>query len=99
MRIFLAVKGYGDLTIDAGPTVSVGQLVDALLGAPEETESSTTVHSLRVERSGSVLDPDRPMIEHDLRSGDTVQIVEVGPDTPSTRVRIDRRSPRGPSAC
>jgi hypothetical protein len=79
VRIFLTARGSGDLTVDAGLAVTAGRLVDALTEPRPGGDGSD--RSLLVERSGTILAPDRPLAELDLRSGDTVRVVEIRSDT------------------
>ena len=100
VRLFLTVSGRGDLVVEAGPEVTIAQFVSAL-GAPGPIGAQT----LRVERSGALLAPSRPVADMDLRSGDRVTLVDIGPhatldDGPdrSTRPTATLRILTGPLA-
>lgn len=100
MRLFLSVSGIGDRVVEAGPQATATDLLATLDPVPNPAAPGPpTPRSLRVERSGAVLDPDRPLVELDLRSGDRIAVVPIGPATeldrgpdptvePSARVRM-----------
>ncbi len=70
MQLLLSVNGIGDRIVDAGSTVTVGQLVDAL-------DPPGHGRTLKVERSGAVLNPYGRLGEIDLRCGDRVSIAPI----------------------
>ncbi len=101
MRLFLTVSGIGDRVVDADRRSTVADVVAAL----DPTPGRSTRRSLRIDRSGAVLAPDRPVASLDLRSGDRVAIVQLGVDTvldhgpdPTVKPRAVIRMLTGPLA-
>ncbi|MEM9562320.1 MAG: FHA domain-containing protein [Actinomycetota bacterium] len=76
-----------------------------MVAALDPTPGRSATRSLRVDRSGTVLAPDRPVVRLDLRSGDRVAIVQLGVDTvldhgpdPAVELRAVIRMLTGPLA-
>ncbi|MEL6981711.1 MAG: FHA domain-containing protein [Actinomycetota bacterium] len=74
VKLLLSVTGLGDRIVEVGPRATAASLAAAL-----DPGASATRRSLRVDRNGSVLAPDRPVLDLDLRSGDRVSLVAAEP--------------------
>ena len=66
----------GDRIVEVGPRATATSLAAAL-----DPTASSPRRSLRVDRNGSILNPDRPLAGLDLRSGDRVTLVSIEPGT------------------
>jgi len=70
----------GDRVIDAGHRATSSNLA-AALDAAVPGSGGGAGRSIRVERSGAILAPERRLNELDLRSGDRITVVDVDPST------------------
>ena len=88
MRLLLTISGVGDRSVEASDGATVADVIDAIPGAGRS--------GLLVDRTGQVIEPETPVAEADIRSGDRVRAVD--PDEAARLARTAVAMPVNSSA-